>query len=100
MTSFETEGKEIQKKEKGKKEKKGKGGGEKKERSEKRERKHWSVLFVSVFCSWAGTKFIDKRSAASCHPMANSVIVFCIHQEDYSMEIHSSNLLYPNGGRQ
>jgi hypothetical protein len=72
MRSFETEEKEMQKKET---EKKGRGGGEKKEKSEKRERKNWNVLFVSVFCSWAGTKFIDKRSAASCHPMANSVIV-------------------------
>jgi hypothetical protein len=76
-----------------KKRRKEEGKREKKERSEKRERKNWNVLFVSVFCSWAGAKFIDKRSAASCHPMTNSVIVLYIHQDDCSMEIHSSNLL-------
>jgi hypothetical protein len=92
-------GKKCKRKKKGKKRIKEEGK-RKKEKCKKRERKHWNILFVSVFCSWAGTKSIDKRSAASCYPMTNSVIVLCIHQGDYSMEIHSSNLSYPSGGRQ
>jgi hypothetical protein len=68
---------ECKRKKKGKKEKKGRGK-EKEVKKEKRGRKNWNVLFVSVFCTWAGTKFIDKRSAASCHPMTNSVIVLLL----------------------
>jgi len=67
---------------KGKKRRKEGGKEKKRKKSKKRERTNWNVLFVSVFGSWAGTKFIDKRSAASCHPMTNSVIVLYIHQED------------------
>jgi hypothetical protein len=66
-------GNKRKRKKKEKREKKGRGK-DKKRKSEKRERKNWNVLLVSVFCSWNGTKFIDKRSAASCHPMTNSVM--------------------------
>jgi len=63
-------GKKCKRKKNGEKREEKKREREKKGKSEK---KNWNVLFVSVFCVWAGTKFIDKRSAASCHPMTNSV---------------------------
>ena len=64
----------------------------------KRERKNLNVLFVSMFCSWGRTKFVDERPAASCRPMTNSVIILCSRQEDCNVQIRSSSLLYPNGG--
>jgi len=72
-------GKKCKRKKKGEKRRKEEGK-RKKGKSKKRERKNWNVLFISVFCSWTGTKFIDKHSAASRHPVTSSVILLCINQ--------------------